>query len=81
MSSGPICKLKGAPCPDCSNRSLFNSVTKGNSSLREDPGIQMDASTRAFRKSVTLRSSRPRIQAKEASKPNILLTRTGLGAS
>lgn len=35
-------------------------VTKENSSLQEDPSIQMDASTRTFRKSVTLRSSYPK---------------------
>lgn len=31
-------------------------MTKGNSSLQEDPSIQMDASTQKFRKSVTLYS-------------------------
>lgn len=35
-------------------------MTKGNSSLQEDPSIQMDASTQKFRKSVTLCSFYPK---------------------
>lgn len=31
-------------------RIYLTPVTKGNSSLQEDPGIQMDANTRTFRK-------------------------------
>lgn len=40
-------------------------VTKGNSSLQEDPSIQMDASTQKFRKSVTLCSFYPMIRGEK----------------
>jgi len=41
-------------------------VTKGNSRLQEDPSIQMDASTRAFRKPAVLHNSCPKIQANKS---------------
>lgn len=49
-------------------------LTKGNSSLQEDPSIQMDASTQTFRKSVILHSSCPKMRVKKAPKPTMLHT-------
>lgn len=42
-------------------------MTKGNSSLQEDPRIQMDASTERFRKSVTLCSFYPKIRGRKST--------------
>lgn len=42
-------------------------MTKGDSSLREDPSIQMDASTQKFRKSVTLCSFYPKIRGEKST--------------
>lgn len=54
-------------------------VTKENSSLQDDPSIQMDASTQTFRKSVTLHSSYHKLRVgKKPPKPNTLHTCTRL---
>lgn len=63
-------------------RIYLTPVTKGNSSLQEDPSIQMDANTRTFRKichPVLLLSQHQ--SEKKAPKPNIFHTGTRLGSA
>lgn len=43
-------------------------VTKGNSSLQEDPSIQMDASTQTFRKICHLTQLLSQVQSEEKKK-------------
>lgn len=51
-------------------------MTKGNSSLQEDPSIQMDASTQKFRKSVTLCSFYPKTRGGKKY-PNFAMHKAG----
>lgn len=51
-------------------------MTKGNSSLQEDPSIQMDASTQKLRKSVTLCSFYPKIRGGKKY-PNFAMHKAG----